>query len=98
MQSVNDAIKHATQDVCKHYFPPTKSPTMDFIAHGMLKQCIYCGKPYLARGFTVPRLDKKGKPIQHGASTSRNSYRPRTKQQILSRAELQPISIKETVE
>lgn len=55
MQSVNDAIKHATQDNCKHYFPPTKSPTMDFIAHGMLKQCIYCGKPYRAHGFIVPR-------------------------------------------
>lgn len=51
----------------------------------------------LPHPFVIPRLDKKGKPIQNGASTSRNSYRPRTKQQILDGVTLQPISIKEIV-
>ena len=53
------------QRVCKHYFPPTKLPTMEFIAHGMLKTCIFCKKPYRAHGFIVPRrFDKKGRPRQ----------------------------------
>lgn len=52
----------------------------------------------LNHSYVVARkFDKKGKPIQHGASTSRNSYRPRTKQQIIDGAELQPISIQEHV-